>query len=151
MYLFHNIPPQWRNNSPVTLHFSIFLTTVTKVLTSHNESAIILGSIIGIGGKMKQLTMRVDGEIAEAFYKFCDRLRIKPYDLLSSIVDFYGRAEILTRKVERRELTRAEVLIELGRIVADMKKFANANGEFKKAIGDMLEPHGIKFDELGVI
>ncbi len=124
---------------------------MSELLKSHNEYAIIIGRVIGIGEKMKQLTMRVDEEIAEAFYKFCDRLRIKPYDLLSSIVDFYGRAEILTRKVERREVTRAEVLIELGRIVGDMKKFANANGEFKKAIGDMLEPHGIKFDELGVI
>lgn len=140
-------------NSPLTVYFSCFYETQrhTKLLTSYNESAIVLGSTIGIGEKMKQLTMRVDEEIAGAFYKFCDRLRIKPYDLLSSIVDFYGRAEILTGKVDRRELTRAEVLVELGHIVADMRKFANANGEFKKAMGTMLEPHGINIDELGVI
>jgi len=99
---------------------------------------------------MKQLTMRVADNVAEAFYQFCDRLQIKPYDLLGSIVDFYGRAEVLTRKAERKELTRADTLIELGHIVADMKSLAKANGEFKKVIGDMLEPHGITIDELGL-
>ena len=94
--------------------------------------------------------MRVEDDIAEAFYRFCDRLQMKPYDLLGSIVDFYGRAEVLTRKAERKELTRADTLIELGHIVADVKSLAKANGEFKKAIGDMLEPHGITIDELGL-
>jgi len=65
-------------------------------------------------------------------------------------VDFYGRAEVLTRKADRKELTRADTLIELGHIVADMKSMAKANGEFKKVIGDMLEPHGITIDELGL-
>ena len=99
---------------------------------------------------MRQLTMRVADNVAEAFYQFCDRLQIKPYDLLGSIVDFYGRAEVLTRKVERKELTQADTLIELGHIVADVKSLAKANGEFKKAIGAMLEPHGITIDELGL-
>lgn len=100
---------------------------------------------------MRQLTMRVEDQIADAFYEFCNRQHIKPYELLGSIVDFYGRAEILTRKAEQKEFTRAEAMIELGRIVADMKHLAKANGEFKKAIGDMLEPHGVKIEELGLI
>jgi len=99
---------------------------------------------------MKQLGLRVDDEIAEAFYKFCDRVGIKPYELLGSIVDFYGRAEILARKAEQKQITRAETLIELGRIVTDMKSFARANGEFKQAIGDMLKPHGITLGDLGL-
>ena len=100
---------------------------------------------------MRQLTMRVKDEIAGAFYQFCDRQQVRPYELLGSIVDFYGRAELLTQKVERKELSRSETLIELGHIVADMKSLAKANGEFKKAIADILESHGVKIEELNLI
>jgi len=100
---------------------------------------------------MRQLTTRVEDHIADAFYQFCKRQEIKPYDLLGSIIDFYGRAEILTRRHEKRELTQDQALVELGRLVSDMKKLAKANGEFKKAIGDMLEPYGVKIEQLGLL
>lgn len=100
---------------------------------------------------MRQINTRVEDPIAEAFYGFCQRLGMKPTVLLGSIIDFYGRSEILTRKAEAGKVTREEALIELGRIVADMRSLAKANGEFKEALGDMLEPHGIKIEELGAI
>ena len=100
---------------------------------------------------MRQINIRVEDAIGEAFYGFCTRLGMKPTVLLNSIVDFYGRSEILTRKAEEKEITREEALIELGRIVADMRSLAKANGEFKKVLGDMLEPHGIRIEELGAI
>jgi hypothetical protein len=100
---------------------------------------------------MRQINVRVEDQIAEAFYGFCRRLEMKPTVLLSSIIDFYGRSEILTRKVEEKKVTKDEALIELGRIVADMRNFAKANGEFKEALGDMLQPHGINIEQLGVI
>jgi len=100
---------------------------------------------------VKQITTRVDDIIAEAFYAFCERLHMSPYDLLGTIIDFYGRAEILARRLENKEFSRAEGLIEIGRIVSDMKKFSSANGEFTKAVGDVLEHYGIKIDKLGVM
>ena len=48
-------------------------------------------------------------------------------------------------------MAKDEVLVQFGQIVADMQKLSRANGEFKKAIGDVMEPYGIKIDELGLI
>jgi hypothetical protein len=99
---------------------------------------------------MKQLNLRVEDQMAEAFYRFCEKVQVKPYELLGAIVDFYARAQILSEKVERQGLDQAEALIELGRIVAGMKSFAKANGEFKLAVGDMLKPYGVTLGELGL-
>ena len=97
---------------------------------------------------MKQLTMRVEDGVADAFYQFCERQRTTPYELLGSIVSFYGRGEMLTRKTEQKAITQEEALIELGRIVADMQRFARANGEFRNAIANLLKPHGISLSNL---
>ena len=98
---------------------------------------------------MKQVGIRVDSEIADAFYRFCRRLGMRPSVLLTSIIDFYGRSEILAERFERHQITKAETLVELGQIIADMQKLSQANGEFKRAVGDLLEPHGIHVEELG--
>lgn len=95
--------------------------------------------------------MRVEDKIADAFYRFCDRQHLKPYELLGVIVDFYGRAEVLTQKADGKKFSRAETLIELGHIVADMQNLAKANGEFKKAIADILRSHGVKIEELNLV
>ena len=100
---------------------------------------------------MKQLNMRLDDQIAEAFYRFCERLGMKPTTLLGSIVDFYGRSEILAQKAESGQIDRQGMLVELGKIVADMQKLSRANGEVKTAIGDLLQPYGIRIDELRLI
>ena len=100
---------------------------------------------------MKQINVRLDDHIAEAFYRFCQRQRTRPTALLGSIIDFYGRSEILTEKMESGEMAKDDMLVQLGQIVADMQKLSRANGEFKKAIGDVMEPYGIKIDELGLI
>lgn len=95
---------------------------------------------------------------------------MSPYDLLGAIIGSYGRAEILTRRlqnssraealvdfhgrpemqVENRQMTKAEVLIELGRIASDTQKLSRANEEFKKAIGGLLQNYGVTINELGL-
>jgi len=100
--------------------------------------------------KMKQITTRVDDNISKGFYIFCKKLKLSPYDLLGAIIDFYGRTEILNQKMEKGDLTKAEGIIEIGRIVSDMKIFSNANVEFIKSMSVILKPYGIKLDELGL-
>ena len=100
---------------------------------------------------MKQINLRMDDQIAAAFYRFCQRQKIKPSAVLSSIIDFYGRSEILTEKAESGQISKQEVFVELGQIVADMQKLSRANGELKAAIGHLLKPYDIDISELGLI
>ena len=100
---------------------------------------------------MKQINLRMDDQIGEAFYRFCQRQKIKPSALLDSIIDFYGRSEILTEKAENGQISKHEMLVELGQIVADMQKLSKANGELKVAIGHLLQPYDIHIEELGLI
>lgn len=100
---------------------------------------------------MKQINLRMDDQIGEAFYHFCQRQKIKPSALLGSIIDFYGRSEILTEKAENGQISKQEMLVELGQIVADMQKLSKANGELKVAIGHLLQPYDIHIEELGLI
>jgi hypothetical protein len=93
----------------------------------------------------------MDDQIGEAFYRFCQRQKIKPSALLGSIIDFYGRSEILTEKAENGQISKQEMLVELGQIVADMQKLSKANGELKVAIGHLLQPYDIHIEELGLI
>ncbi len=95
---------------------------------------------------MRQFNVRIDDEIGGAFYRFCERQGTTPYELINSIVGFYGRGQILNEKA--KSLTQDEVLVELGRIIADMKKFAQANGEFTKAVAELLKPHGVTLANL---
>jgi len=103
------------------------------------------------GGTLKQINIRLEDHIVEAFYRFCQRQRTRPTALVGSIIDFYGRSQVLTEKMERGQMAKDEMLVQLGQIVADMQKLSKANGEFKKAIGAIIEPYGIKIDELGLI
>jgi len=100
---------------------------------------------------MKEIAISVEDPIAHAFFAFCQRIDIEPTALLSVIVALYGRSEILNRKAEQQELMREEALLETGRIVTDLQSLAKANREFKKVIGQILEPHGISIEELGII
>jgi len=100
---------------------------------------------------VKQINLRMDDQIGEAFYRFCQRQKIKPSALLGSIIDFYGRSEILTEKAENGQISKQEMLVELGQIVADMQKLSKANGELKVAIGHLLQPYDIHIEELGLI
>lgn len=97
---------------------------------------------------MKQINVRMNDTLGEAFYRFCDGQGTTPYELLNAVVGFYSRGQILTEKAKKKTLTQDEALVELGRIVADMKKFAKANGEFTKAVGGLLKPHGVTLDKL---
>ena len=100
---------------------------------------------------VKQINLRIDEEIGEAFYRFCQRQKIKPSALLGSVIDFYGRSEILTEKAEGGQISKHEMLVELGQIVADMQKLSRADGELKVAIGHLLQPYDIDISELGLI
>jgi len=99
---------------------------------------------------MRQINVRVDDEIGEAFYRFCGRLGIEALGLIRSFINIYGRFEMLMQRVERGQATKDEAFIELGRIVADVKQLGRANGEFKGAIEKLLEPHGIRLGDLGM-
>lgn len=97
---------------------------------------------------MKQLNFRVDNEIGEAFYDFCDSQGIKPYDLLEAIVNLYGRSQLIKQKMGKGEITQNEAFIELGKIVADAKKMAQANGEFQVALNELLKPYNVSISEI---
>jgi len=97
---------------------------------------------------MKQINVRIDDELGEAFYRFCQSQGTTPYGLLNAIIGFYSRGQILSEKAKSKALTQDEALIELGRIVADMKKFARANGGFTKAVSELLKPHGVTLNQL---
>ena len=99
---------------------------------------------------MRQINVRMDDQIADAFYRFCRRLDIEPTRLLRSFIGVYGRFEILMQRVEGKELSREEAFIELGRILADVKEVGRANGEFKGTIEKLLEPYGVQLSELGM-
>ena len=100
---------------------------------------------------MRQINIRVDDTIAEAFFRLSKKQGIKPTTLLGTIVDFYGRCEILCEQMERGEIAKDEMLVQLGQIVADMQKFSKANSEFRTAIGALLQPYGIRIDDLGLV
>ncbi|NVM21756.1 MAG: hypothetical protein HWN68_08250 [Desulfobacterales bacterium] len=97
---------------------------------------------------MQQFNIRVEEKIGQSFREFCKGQEITPYELLNAIVGFYGRGELVTEGLKKKTLSQEESLIELGRIVKDMQKFAQANGEFLKAVAALLEPYGIKLSNL---
>jgi len=93
---------------------------------------------------MKQINVRVPDKVGQAFYKFCERQEITPYELLSAIVGFYGRAELIAEKTISKE----EALVELGKVISDIQKFARANGEFLRGVAAVLEPYGVRLSDL---
>lgn len=95
---------------------------------------------------MKYIGLRVEDDLGDAFHRFCNEQGVSPYELLSSLVRFYARGQLLKEKANT--LGQDEALMQLGDIVRDMKRFANANGEFAKAVSDLLEPHGVSLDML---
>lgn len=97
---------------------------------------------------MRQLNLRVEDEVDEAFRRFCERQHTSPSELLGSVIGFYGRGEMLTQEAEHKVRTQEEVLVELGRIISDMQRFAQANGEFAKAVADLLKPYGVELGNL---
>jgi len=96
---------------------------------------------------MKQVNVRVDDELGEALYRFCDRQGITPYDLLRAIVGFYGRGQLLIEKAERRELAPDEALIALSYMIPDRRKFT-PDKKFLGTISELLRRHGVDLRSL---
>lgn len=97
---------------------------------------------------MGQINLRVDDKIHEAFYKFCRDQGVSPYAFLESIIGFYGRAQMITQAKKDKALTREQALVESGRLVLDMQKFAQANGEFLEGVAALLKPYGVELANL---
>lgn len=117
-------------------------------MTAISKSATIASSKEAKAGTMKQLNLRVEDEILKAFYDFCKKQGTTPYQLLGSIVSFYGRAMILRSRMDENKISQEEALIELGHILEDVRRFARANGEFREAVTSLLKPYGITLDRL---
>lgn len=100
---------------------------------------------------MIQFSFRVTDEVGESFKNFCEDQGIKPYQLLETIVSFYGRAQLINSKFKEGRLTKEEAFVELGRIMGDAKQFAKANGEFKEAMDRLLKPYGLDTRAFGLM
>jgi hypothetical protein len=99
---------------------------------------------------MKQINLRVEDEIKSAFFRFCERQGIGPYEALVAMIRAWARAELLREKFEAKELDRAGALIELGRLVEDLQKVIRLNGEFRQAVAYAATPYQIGISELGL-
>lgn len=98
---------------------------------------------------MAQFSFRVEDEVGEAFKIFCEDHDIRPYQLLETIVSYYGRAQLINKKFKEGRLTKEEAFVELGRIMGDAKQFAKANGKFCEAMDRLLKPYGLDTKAFG--
>ncbi len=99
---------------------------------------------------MGQFSFRVRDELGEAFKDFCEDQGIKPYQLLEAIVSFYGRSRLVTQRMKNNTITKDEAFVELGKIMSDAKQFVKANGEFKRAMDQLLKPYGLNTKAFGL-
>ena len=99
---------------------------------------------------MKQINLRVEDEIKSAFFRFCERQGIGPYEALTTMIRAWAQAELLREQVEARKLDRASALVELGRLIQDLQKVTRLNGEFRQAVACAAAPYQIDISELGL-
>jgi len=99
---------------------------------------------------MKQINLRVEDEIKEAFLRFCRRQGIGPNEALTTIVRAWAQAELLRERIEAETLDRASALMEMGRLVQDLQKIVRLNGEFRQAVACAATPYKIDISELGL-
>ncbi len=99
---------------------------------------------------MKQINLRVEDEIKSAFFRFCERQDIGPYEALTAVVRAWAQAELLREKIEAKTLDRASALMEMGRLVQDLQKVIRLNGEFRQAVACAAAPYQISISDLGL-
>lgn len=97
---------------------------------------------------IKQVNVQVQEELAEGYFRFCREQGISPYNLLVTIISFYGRGQLVKELVDKGEITPDEAFIELGKIMTDAKKMAKANGEFQAALNELLKPYNVSISEI---
>jgi len=99
---------------------------------------------------MKQINLRVEDDIKEAYLRFCKRQGIGPNEALSAIVRAWAQAEILKEQFEAQKLDRTSALVELGRLVQELQKVIKLNGEFRQAVAVAASEFGLNVKELGL-
>ena len=99
---------------------------------------------------MKQINLRVEDEFKSAFFRFCERQSIGPYEALTTIIRAWAQAELLREQIEAKKLDRASALIEVGRLLQDLKKVTRLNGEFRQAVACAAAPYQVDISELGL-
>lgn len=83
---------------------------------------------------LSQFNIKVQPELDRGFRVFCERAGVRPYRFLVDLVSAYGRCGLLLERMDSNEMTRSEVLSELGDLTRDMQKMARVNGEFRSAV-----------------
>ena len=99
---------------------------------------------------MKQINLRVEGEIKSAFLRFCERQGIGPNEALTAIVRAWAGAELLRERIEAKTLDQTTALIEMGRLVQELQKIVRLNGEFRQAVACAAAPYNIDIGALGL-
>ncbi len=99
---------------------------------------------------MKQINLRVEDGIKDAYLRFCKRQGIGPNEALSAIVRAWAQAEILKEQVEENKLDRATALIEMGHLVEDLQKIIKLNGEFRKGLAAAAAEFKVNIKDLGL-
>jgi hypothetical protein len=99
---------------------------------------------------MKQINIRVEDEIKSAFLRFCKGQDIGPNEALATIVKTWARAQLLKEKFEAKAIDRTGALMEAGRLIQDLQKFARLDGQFRQAVASAADQYQIKISELGL-
>ncbi len=99
---------------------------------------------------MKQINLRVEDGIKDAYLRFCKRQGIGPNEALAAIVRAWAQAEILKEQVEENKLDRATALIEMGHLVEDLQKIIKLNGEFRKGLAAAAAEFKVNIKDLGL-
>lgn len=83
---------------------------------------------------MAHFNITVDPEISDAFRRYCEFNKIKPYSLLALTIRGYARAEMLREAWEEGRLDKAQALADMGQLIREFQAFAKLNGTFREMV-----------------
>lgn len=99
---------------------------------------------------MYQINVKVEPELGEAYYRFCQRQEVGHYALLNRIVEGFGRCQLLDEAMKKGNIEQEEAMKSLGEILTSLQLIARLNGQFKADVSRFLEPRGLTLDKLGL-
>ena len=99
---------------------------------------------------MKQLNVRVDDDIKDAYFRFCKRQRIGPTEALVAIVRAWGQAELLREAIKKNKLQRGSSLVALGHLVEDTHKVTRLHKQFSETVAVVTAPYNVDIKDLGL-